>query len=157
MRREPGWRLSPNKTDMRIPVIARYILGAVGLLAVLVFAGGYVLLDSMCSNQFLSAAKSPDGNFEAVVFQRDCGGTTGFSTQVSIFRSGFPRGNSSGNVFVADTNHGAAPAGVGGGPEIKLKWLSNDTLVITHPAKVRTFLTETQWNAVKVRYEEAAF
>ena len=142
---------------MRIPVLAKYLFGAVGALALLVFVGGYVLLDSMCSNQVISKTKSPDGSLEAVVFQRDCGATTDFSTQVSIFRSWFPRGNSSGNVFVSDTNHGAAPAGMGGGPDVNVKWQSANELVISHHFKVRIYLAEPQWGSVKVKYENVTF
>ena len=139
---------------MRIPVFAKYIVGTALALTVLYFVGDYVLVGSMCGNQVISETKSPDGSFEAVVFQRDCGATTGFSTQVSIFRSWLPRGSSSGNVFVSDTNRGAAPAGIGGGPEISVNWQSSNELVISHHPKVRIYLSEPQWGSVKVKYED---
>ena len=51
-------------------------------------AGGFLLLRSfgkaMCGNEIFQEASSPDNSYKAVVFQRDCGATTGFSTQVSI-------------------------------------------------------------------------
>lgn len=142
---------------MHIPVLAKYIGGAIGALVLLVFIGGYLLLGAMCSNEVISESKSPDGSLEAVVFQRDCGATTGFSTQVSIFRWWLPRGNASGNVFVADTNRGAAPSGASGGPEVKVKWQSDNELVISHHQRARTYLAEPQWGSVKVEYENITF
>jgi hypothetical protein len=127
------------------------------LFAVIFFVGCNMLLDSMCSNQVISQAKSPGGSFVAVVFQRDCGATTGFSSQVSLHRTWLPRGNSSGNVFVSDTNLGEAPSGIGGGPEVNLKWQSANELIISHHAKARTFLTEPQWGSVKINYENIKY
>lgn len=142
---------------MRIPVLAKYFVGTLAVLAVVFFVGCNMLLDSMCSNQVISQAKSPDGSFVAVAFQRDCGATTGFSTQVSLYRTWLPRGNSSGNVFVSDTNRGEAPSGIGGGPEVNLKWQSANELIISHHAKARTFLTEPQWGSVKINYENIKY
>jgi hypothetical protein len=39
----------------------------------------------MCGNYVVAEKISPDGRRKVVVFQRDCGATTGFSTQVSLF------------------------------------------------------------------------
>lgn len=45
---------------------------------------------------------SPDHKFKAVIYERDCGATTNFSTQVSILRASqtLPRGN--GNILDMD-------------------------------------------------------
>jgi hypothetical protein len=56
----------------------------VAVLLPVVVVGGYYLLRAGCGNEVLSQARSPDGLYEAVVFQRDCGAATGFSTQVSV-------------------------------------------------------------------------
>ena len=139
---------------MSIPLWVKVVIGFVGTLAALVFIGGYILFNAGCSNQPLAIEKSPDGSLEAVIFQRDCGATTGFSTQVSIFRSWLPRGTSSGNIFVSDTDHGKAPSGVGGGPDVKVKWVSERELVIAHHHLARVFLSEPNWGAVKITYEK---
>src|SRR6266550_3254126 len=72
-----------------------------------------------CGNELLKEVASPNGRMKAVVFQRDCGATTGFSTQVSVFRRDQRLPNEGGNLFAADTNHGAAPSGQGGGPVVE--------------------------------------
>lgn len=67
----------------------------------LVIAGLFIYTaDDMCGNEVYSEVLSPDGEYKAVVFQRDCGATTGFSTQVSIIHSGDNLKNEGGNVYI---------------------------------------------------------
>ena len=52
----------------------------------------------MCGNDIYSETLSPDGELKAVIFQRDCGATTGFSTQVSILDTDETLENDGGNI-----------------------------------------------------------
>src|SRR2546426_4077176 len=79
----------------------------------------------LCGNQVLHENLSPDKRSKAIVFQRDCGATTGLSTQVSIVPSWRKHPYGCGNVLVADTNGGDAPSGPAGGPVICLEWISS--------------------------------
>jgi hypothetical protein len=65
----------------------------------------------MCGNDTMAEFLSPDASAKLVVFQRDCGATTVFRTQASLLKPGMHLSDSSGNVFVADTDHGLAPSG----------------------------------------------
>jgi hypothetical protein len=132
------------------------ILGVAACLVVALGVGLYSLADSTCANKPLGEALSPDGASKAVVFQRDCGATTGFSTQVSVIASSSTQDNSSGNVFVADANHGSAPAGPDGGPWVSVHWLAADQLVVRHHPNARGFKAEPQVRAVHIRYEHHA-
>jgi|SRR5207247_735561 len=97
----------------------------------------------LCSNDEVARVASPDSKLEAVVFQRDCGATTGFSTQVSVVPKGSPLPDQGGNVFVADTDHGKAPSASWGGPPVDVAWSSQRTLkLVTHP-EARTFHKES--------------
>ena len=118
-------------------------------------AGVFLFLDSGCGNEPLAEVVSPDGKLKAVVFQRDCGATTGFSTQVAVLsaRSALP--NESGNVFTSDTNHGAAPSGPGGGPEIGAYWRSATELAISHHPTARVFTAQRSVGTVQVIYEKS--
>jgi hypothetical protein len=60
------------------------------------------LLDDMCGNTVIREVLSPDHRIKAVVFQRDCGATTGFSTQVSLLSAQATLPNYSGNIFLTD-------------------------------------------------------
>ena len=106
-----------------------------------------------CQNMAVSTADAPTGDLKAVLFQRDCGATTAFSSQVSVTaRDGAPTG--AGNVFVTDTNHGAASSAPWGGPWVDLRWLSPKELLIRYDAKARLFAQNESVSGVRVRYEK---
>jgi hypothetical protein len=87
----------------------------------------------LCNNDEQFRIASPDATLEAVIFQRDCGATTGFSTQISIVTKGSKLPSSAGNLFVADRDHGRAPAASWGGPEVEVEWAGKRTVrVVTH-------------------------
>jgi hypothetical protein len=102
----------------------------------------------LCGNQEISRLPSPDGKLEAVIFGRDCGATTDFTTQISIVAKGASVQRGSGNTFIGDSNHGATPRARWGGPPVDVKWVTNRQVMIsTHPA---TRIT-VQESAVSVR------
>jgi hypothetical protein len=68
---------------------------------IIALAGGGVACLSLagdCSNQIIKQIPSPNGKMKAVVFQRDCGATTGFNTQVSVLLSNQQLPDEGGNV-----------------------------------------------------------
>jgi len=107
-----------------------------------------------CENEILTELPSPDGRLIAVVFERDCGATTDFSTQVSVLPKASRLPDQGGNVFVADTNHGAVPPGPGGGPEVEVIWSDRATLMIRHRSEARVFKSERRVKGVTVVYGE---
>ena len=119
-------------------------------LSTLIFACGGSS-DQRCENEVIARIPSPDTRYDAVVFQRDCGATTGLSTQVSVLQSrdSLPS-DSAGNVFVADTDHGKAPAGPRGGPNVNVRWISPDTLEIRRDPRTRVFRTPDSLAGVHV-------
>lgn len=127
---------------------------SLALVAVFVAAivGLWLYLPPMCGNDFIEAVPSPDGSKKIVVFQRDCGATTGFSTQASILSSNEALSNTSGNVFSSDTNHGAAPSGPGGGPALQVVWRSSEAVAISYHPAVRVFKAEPQVDGVQFTY-----
>ena len=105
-----------------------------------------------CSNTIVSRARAPDGRHEAVMFQRDCGATTGFSTQMSVLdASGELAG--AGNAFRADDDHGVARAGEWGGPWAEIRWLSPDHLLVRYAAKSRLFEQKEELSGVRITYQ----
>jgi hypothetical protein len=108
-----------------------------------------------CSNSPISRADASDGPHSAVMFQRDCGATTGFSTQISVLKRGTePSG--AGNIFRADGNHGAATAGGWGGPWAEISWLAPDHLLVRYAAKSRLFEQRSEVSGVKISYQQVA-
>lgn len=104
-----------------------------------------------CGNSLIRRADAPDGEHSAVMFQRDCGATTSFSTQLSIVRPGERVG--SGNTFRADDDHGAAFAGDWGGSWAEMRWLGPDHLLVRYAARSRVFAKKEQVAGVHVSYQ----
>jgi hypothetical protein len=126
------------------------LFGTVGLIGVFIYS--LPPFDNMCGNQVLQEYPSPSGKLKAVVFQRDCGTTTGFSTQVSIIQTGSVLENEGGNLFAADTNHDGAPSGIGGGPEIRFRWVTDSSAELQHHSLVRIFHAKTKVEGVQVAF-----
>src|SRR5262245_2535310 len=91
-----------------------------------------------CSNMVVSSLDAPDGRHSAALFQRDCGATTSYSTQISVLAPG-EQPSGSGNTLVADDDHGAARTGEWSGPWAEVKWLASDHLLIRYATKSRIF------------------
>jgi hypothetical protein len=137
-----GWKRDTGRdsvTDMRMAAVAV----CVALL------GG---CSDVCSNTVLSRTDAPGRQHSAIMFQRDCGATTGFSTQVSIEATG-QAATEAGNAFRADDDHGAAAAGGWGGPWAEMRWLAPDHLLIRYAAKSRIFKRAETVDGVRVSYE----
>lgn len=131
-----------------------------GLAVVLALVSGAVLMTAwrqgfgLCNNDIITEMPSPSGTRKAVVFQRDCGATTGFSTQVSVLPAREELPPDGGNVFVADDDHGQAPSGPGGGPAVEVVWLREERLLIRHHPLARVFRSEPSVGNVVVEYEQ---
>jgi hypothetical protein len=105
-----------------------------------------------CTDTTVAEARAPEGQLKAVLFQRDCGATTGFSTQVSVLKStGHVSG--SGNAFRADDNHGAAAIGTWGGPWAEIRWLTSEHLLIRYAEGSRIFEQSNAVSGVTITYE----
>lgn len=106
----------------------------------------------VCQNNVASRSISPDGNRVAVLFQRDCGATTGFSTQISILDAG-SKPSGGGNAFAADDDHGAARVGGWQGSWAEMRWLSPKLLLIRYAAKSRLFKQRDRVSGVNITYQ----
>ena len=106
----------------------------------------------MCGNKVLQRVKSPDGQYKAVIFSRDCGATTGYSTHVSILSGGAPLSNDAGNVFVSDDSDGSDRKGAKE-LQVWVKWLGFNRLRITYRSGETIFRNDTKHNDVTVNYQ----
>ena len=119
---------------------------AIWILGMLVVAGGATALtvaNTLCVNDPVDEIQAPGGWVRAVVFNRHCGATTDFSTQVSIvpWWHGVPPW-AWGNLFIADTDDGRALAAPWGGPIVELRWLNDSELLLRHHRGARVFRAE---------------
>jgi hypothetical protein len=97
----------------------------------------------LCGNEIGYEEYSPDRRLKAAVFERDCGATTGFSTQVSILRSAEKLPHEGGNVFIT---HGDLA--------IRVQWQSNNEMLIVFPPGAKVHFRPSNVAGVSVRYEE---
>lgn len=105
-----------------------------------------------CVNTEVSRLTAPNGRFDAVLFQRDCGATTGFSSQIAIVLRGGVLGVA--NAFYrADDDHGAARAGPWGGPAVTTHWLAADRLLVRYAEKSRIFEQGAKTSGVSITYQ----
>lgn len=120
--------------------------------AALALAAGCIDLFE-CQTETLTDVASPDRRHRAVVFQRDCGATTGHSTQLSLLRGGSALPDSGGNVLVAVAvaDSGAAPAAPGRGPAVAVRSLSAATLEVRYDARARVAASEPRVDGIDVR------
>lgn len=117
------------------------------MLAALLCAG----CSDACRNILASTRQSPDGKRVALLFQRDFGATTGFSTRISILDDSRSL-SESGNACVADDDHGVARDADWGGPWAGITWRSPDYLVVRYAANARLFKHAERRSAVSIIY-----
>lgn len=137
----------------------RVFLWSAGVLIVLLIAATVLstlvilkLGEGLCDNTPIAEYPSPEGRRRVLVFERSCGATTGFSTQASLLDADEDLDIGSGNLFISDTDHGAAPSGPGGGPELSVEWKDERSLVLVHDSRVRVFKSEQRMDGVHVSY-----
>src|SRR5258706_10704726 len=90
-------------------VVVLNLLAAVVALGILAYLMVGRFDKPMCGVSVLRRVPSPDGRLEAVVFERDCGASTDFGTNLSLVKTGSTITNHVGNLLVADNDHGRAP------------------------------------------------
>ena len=93
-----------------------------------------------CENDVLNVVMAPDGRHAAFVYRRNCGATTGYSTQVSI-----------------EADAGALPAEpdnilVLGDEPVSVQWLGADRLLIGYRRGARPAFQEHERDGVRIFY-----
>jgi hypothetical protein len=86
---------------------------------------------------------SPDGAMIAVLFEMECGATTGFNTQVAILPTNEASSLEQRSAFLV----------LGGREQISLQWLNRQELVVGMRKGVNVFMQGQPDYGVTVRYE----
>ena len=103
-----------------------------------------------CSNEVSRVITSPDQQLNAVLFNRGCGATTDFNSQVSIVKADSPLPTKAGNVLI-----------IGGHPndnQLLIEWADNQKLLIGNLPDSRAYLKAEQLSAngieVVIHYQD---
>lgn len=128
--------------------------GAVLIIICFVFVFAMLMNQGMCENKIIQSIESPDSIRKVVVFERDCGATTDFSTQISIIKNGEHLENKSGNIFSADSDNGNAEIDENGLVYINVLWLDSLTLLIEYDSKARIFNNKSDYKDISINYKK---
>ena len=111
------------------------------------FAEG--LSEGLCSNMIYREYPSPDRSLKAVVFQRECGPSSGATTQISLIDAAETLENRAGNILVLKGKpENAAPA---------IAWKSEQEMIIYRAIDGNEFKAETRYDRetpVKIDYQK---
>ena len=102
-----------------------------------------------CRNDIASIAAAPGGKHQVAMFTRNCGATTGNSTQVSVLGVDEPP-TAAGNAFVADRG---TVATAWGGPWAEVVWLGPNRLLIRYDSRARVLLKAPRAGSVTISYQ----
>ncbi|TDE11983.1 hypothetical protein [Dyadobacter psychrotolerans] len=109
--------------------------------------------DAGCGNEIYQTIYSPDHLKKVLVYDRDCGAITGFSTHVTLLDTSEAT-SSGGNLFVADSDHGRAKAHEQYQTliDIQVLWINDRTLEIEYDGKARVFTKVDQLADIDIIY-----
>lgn len=103
------------------------------LISAMVFIGYFLsATKNICGNDILDSVTSPDSKDKVVVFVRNCGATTEWSTQASIIRKADSISHGDiGNILRIESNHaGTWPLATKGWPIIIPEWQTPELLTV---------------------------
>ena len=120
----------------------------VGILAALVLDGLGNLSDEMCATTIFEQSASPSGKLKAVVYQVDCGATTGFNRHVSIVSSDT-------DLTKKNPKLGTSSLALKDAPEVKMVWLSSNRLEVQYPESTNVLRSEPKSEGVAIEYKKS--
>ena len=98
--------------------------------------------NDLCSNTELQRVASPNGEYAAVIFARNCGATTKEAFHVSIMKPDEKLGYSTGNVYTSYNR-------------VSLDWNVDHAMTINGSAEGDdVFKTKTQYKKVGITYQK---
>lgn len=103
----------------------------------------------LCGSEIRSTIPAPSQTYSAVVYRHDCGATTDFTVKVALTRG--EKGRLS-DIFVADSDHGAAPTEPDGAPRADVAWVGDSVLRIEYDKRARVFKQREQVGSVRIDY-----
>ena len=121
---------------------AKITLALCGVSVLVIYAASQYIVPSVCENTVIESQPSPDGIWKVVLFERSCGATTGFSSQVSLLQAQQDLPSNGGNIYVAE-----------GYPEgFTLTWNSIESVTIRGPQN-KHYLKAPELNGITFHYE----
>lgn len=106
----------------------------------------------LCSSELLQIAHDPGSGRFAVTERRDCGATVDIATVVRVGTGG-ENAKDATEVFVADSNHGAATDNSRGAVWMSVVWTDAGKLLVAYASQARVFKREPKARGASIRYK----
>lgn len=119
-----------------------------GILFAIVLDGLNDLSDEMCATTIFDQSPSPSGKLTAVLYEIDCGATTGFNRHISIVSVDT-------DLKKKNPNLGTSPFALRGDPNVKMRWPNSDQLEIQYPESASVIRAEGKSKGVLLDYKRA--
>lgn len=116
-----------------------FVFGA--LIAIVLLIGWlFAMFAPGCEDTTCETLFSPDRSHKVILYTRNCGATTGFSTHIALAGSDEDIDDGT-TIFVADDNHGEANlhAVYQALIDINARWVDNDSLELSYDRNARLF------------------
>jgi len=102
-------------------------------------------LPSLCDNTVISKMTTPGATPVVYIHRRDCGATTGYSYNVTIYSTDRELGSGSGNVFVGTVAEGDES-------DITVEWIEKKTLLISLRGDWKAFHETTEYEGFSIKF-----
>jgi hypothetical protein len=132
---------APRRASDRRPlVLIALLVGAPLAIAVgVVWFRACFVPSVSCGNEIVAERTAPDAARRAVVFRRNCGATTPYSTNVTVLPAGDALPDAAGNVLVLRDLR-----------DVAVDWTDATHLVVHYPQGVEPFVASQQVDGVTV-------
>ncbi len=124
--------------QQRFAIVGALFVGA-GILALIWL---YLASPPLCQNQFVRELISPNEQYRAVLFEKDCGAAARTTTHVSVLRHYQTPAEDDGNAFIASGYHWETIE--------DLRWTWSNMIVIQTSAGIYVYKAEHDVNDASV-------
>ena len=107
----------------------------------------------LCSSEVAQVARDPGSDRYATTASRNCGATTDYATVIRVGRASESEADAE-EVFVADSDHGAARNGGGGRIWTEVAWTKSGQLSINYASGARVFKQLSTAKQARISYRE---
>jgi len=119
------------------------------LLIIILLASTFLTLNwllsdlALCDNEFIQSTTSPDNKWKVVLFQRDCGATTNFSSHIVVIKreQKFDPEQNIGKIFIAD----------GTPTNFQIRWVDKRHLLVKAP-QTRVYKVLKSYQNIDIQY-----
>lgn len=108
--------------------------------------------EPLCSSEVLQVTRDLGSDRYATTKVRNCGATADYATIVSVGRASEPQSDAT-EVFVADSDHGAATNGQRGAVWMDVIWSAPGRLSVAYASKARIFKRKPGAKGASISYK----